>query len=140
MQDRKGMKVVIDTNIWISFLFGKILSKLVPSLINNNIEIFTSNEQIDEIIKVITKPKISKHIAKSDFNRLIHFIKNKSNFVTIENNLNICRDPKDNFLLEIASMCDSDYLITGDKDLLSLSSFQNTRIITYQEFENMIII
>ena len=134
------MKAVIDTNIWISFLIGKLLSNLVPHLLNNQIDIFTSNEQLDEIIRVISKPKLLKYISKSDFNRLYHFITTKMNIVTLKNNIDICRDPKDNFLLEIASICEADYLVTGDKDLLTLNSFQKTSIITYSEFEKITFI
>ena len=42
----------------------------------------------------------------------------------------ICRDPKDNMFLECASLAKADYLVAGDKDLLVLGSYANTRIIT----------
>ena len=41
-----------------------------------------------------------------------------------------CRDANDDFLLSIAVDSQADYLVTGDKDLLSLVSIQNTKIIT----------
>jgi hypothetical protein len=45
------------------------------------------------------------------------------------------RDPADNFLLAMAQAGEADVLVTGDKhDLLSLGSFQRTRIITARQF------
>ena len=45
-----------------------------------------------------------------------------------------CRDPKDNFLLELAVDGKADYLITGDKDLLELKSVHKTKIVRIEDF------
>jgi len=45
---------------------------------------------------------------------------------------------KDNFLLELAIDSKSDYIITGDNDLLELKIFYKTRIITYTDFVKLI--
>ena len=41
-----------------------------------------------------------------------------------------CRDPKDDKFLELAVDAKADWIITGDKDLLELSPFQSTSILT----------
>lgn len=41
-----------------------------------------------------------------------------------------CRDPNDDAILETAVAARADLLIAGDKDLLSLRSFQNIDIVT----------
>jgi putative PIN family toxin of toxin-antitoxin system len=46
----------------------------------------------------------------------------------------ICRDPKDDFLLECATLGHADLLVTGDKDLLTLESFRTTRILTPRQY------
>jgi uncharacterized protein len=46
----------------------------------------------------------------------------------------VCRDSKDNFLLALAKDGKADYLLTGDKDLLELVQFGNTRIETLAVF------
>jgi hypothetical protein len=48
--------------------------------------------------------------------------------------IEICRDPKDNKLLEIAHESKADYLVTLDKDLLVLSKFERTVICKPQHF------
>jgi len=46
----------------------------------------------------------------------------------------ICRDPKDDFILECATIVQADYIVTGDKDLLSLEHFGSTQIVTPHQF------
>jgi len=52
--------------------------------------------------------------------------------------IDVCRDKKDNFLLEVALEGKADYLITGDEDILVLGSFHNTKIIRPKDFEAML--
>jgi predicted nucleic acid-binding protein len=46
----------------------------------------------------------------------------------------ICRDPKDDFILECASLGNADLIVTGDKDLLALATFRSTRILTPRQY------
>ena len=46
-----------------------------------------------------------------------------------------CRDPKDDYLLELALVSDADFLITGDKDLLDIKEIGNCQILTATEFD-----
>ena len=48
------------------------------------------------------------------------------------------RDVNDLYLLAFAETVQADFILTGDKDLLSLKSHHQTRIITYKEFEAII--
>jgi putative PIN family toxin of toxin-antitoxin system len=45
-----------------------------------------------------------------------------------------CRDPCDKAFLELAAVGKADYLVTGDKDLLSISSSQPCPIVTPDQF------
>ena len=54
--------------------------------------------------------------------------------VDVHSNLDLCRDKKDNFLLNLAKDSKSDYLITGDQDLLFLERIDNCKIIQYSNF------
>ncbi len=50
--------------------------------------------------------------------------------------INVCRDKKDNFLLELAETANANLLITGDKDLLVLKTWKNTLIMSPANFSN----
>ena len=56
----------------------------------------------------------------------------------MESEVEVCRDPNDNFLLSLAKDGQADFLITGDKDLLVIQEFEGTRIVTFKEFEEEI--
>jgi putative PIN family toxin of toxin-antitoxin system len=51
----------------------------------------------------------------------------------------ICRDPKDDFILECAPDGHADFIVTGDKDLLSLGSYEATRIVTPRQYLELTI-
>ncbi len=56
-------------------------------------------------------------------------------FVQIKNNLHgICRDPKDDMILECASLANASMIISGDKDLLVLKQYNEIQILTPREF------
>ena len=57
-----------------------------------------------------------------------------SKLVKVTSKVEVCRDPKDNFLLSLAKDGKADYLITGDKDLLDIGSFGKTRIVLLAKF------
>jgi predicted nucleic acid-binding protein len=42
----------------------------------------------------------------------------------------VCRDPKDGFILECATLGHADLIVTGDRDLLCLGSHEAIRIVT----------
>ena len=45
-----------------------------------------------------------------------------------------CRDPKDDKFLELAVNGRAEYLVTGDRDLLTLHPFRGTQILTARDF------
>ena len=56
----------------------------------------------------------------------------------IKNIEQICRDPKDDFLLALSKKSKADYLITGDKDLLEIGIYARTEILTVNKFKEKI--
>ena len=54
--------------------------------------------------------------------------------IEITTKINLCRDPKDNKFLELATNGKADYLISGDRDLLILNPFQEISILSPQAF------
>lgn len=46
----------------------------------------------------------------------------------------VCRDPKDDFILECASIGNADCIVTGDKDLLSLKTYRDIEILTPRQY------
>ena len=59
----KAIKVILDTNVWISFLIGKRVSVLKDLIINDSVRIIYCEQLITEIKEVTTRPKI-KNISR----------------------------------------------------------------------------
>ena len=93
-----------------------------------------SNELLDEFITVAKRPKFKKYFNNPTLTTLNSLIDKYAEFVTVKSKLTICRDEKDNFLLSLAKEGNADYLITGDKDLLSIKKLGQTKIITITEY------
>lgn len=60
----KMPKVVIDTNLWISFLIGKSFANLKSLIVNQQIEIIISEQLITEIRIVTQRPKLTKYFSQ----------------------------------------------------------------------------
>ena len=61
------MKVVIDTNLWISFLMGGSSSDRLEKLFrNHSIKIVMSEQLESEIMNVVQRPKFRKYITEKD--------------------------------------------------------------------------
>jgi putative PIN family toxin of toxin-antitoxin system len=130
------MKIVIDTNDFISALIGKKhRDKLIIILSDPTIEIFADENLIDEIREVAYREKFRKYISIEDVDIFIEVISIRLTFIKPTSIFFDSPDPDDNYLLALAVDAKADYLITGDKkDLISLSPFQGISIIRLHEF------
>lgn len=61
------MRIIIDTNLWISFTIGKRLSSLKSLLKNKRIEIYVCKELLSEYEDVVQRPKLEKYIKPDDY-------------------------------------------------------------------------
>lgn len=128
------LKLVIDTNLWISFIISKKLNQLEPILLNKNCKILFSSELISELQATITKPKLQKYFTENALEEMLNVFDEYIDFINVKSKVQLCRDPNDNFLLALAKDGKADFLITGDKDLLEIGTFQETSILKFSDF------
>jgi len=131
---KKKPKVILDTNILISFLITNQYRNLDNLFLSGQIILLFSDELLEEFISVAIRPKFSKFFLKEDIENLIDFFLETGILIEIKSKVNICRDFKDNFLLNLATDGKADFLITGDLDLLELKKINETNIISINEF------
>jgi putative PIN family toxin of toxin-antitoxin system len=127
-------KIIIDTNLWISFLIGKSFTNLKSLIVEKQIEIIISEQLLAEIRTVTQRPKLTKYFPQQKVEDFLEFLISIAIKIEITSNVTLCRDPKDNFLLALAKDSKADYLLTGDSDLLILNRFENTEILKYIDF------
>lgn len=133
----KQSRIVIDTNLWISYLITKGFKRLDKLIYSDKARLVFSQELIDEFIEVAKRPKFSKYFHADDVRKLLELFDTYGEFVEIKSSINVCRDAKDNFLLSLSFDGQANYLITGDNDLLELKNFGKTSILTITDFESL---
>ena len=134
MPGNKSLNLIIDTNLWISFLISHRQDRLDRLLLIERVRILFSSELLDEISATIAKPKIKKYFGINALDEMLLNIEAYIDFIEVKSTVNICRDHKDNFLLALSKDGHADFLLSGDKDLLDLKKFGKTKIVTIAFF------
>lgn len=133
------MKVILDTNIWISFLLGKRLSILREIVDMEEVDIYVSDELLAELRSVAFRPKFQGKIDFQSVLNLFELINAKCKIIEgYKDAESAIRDIKDLYLLSMAESIPADYLVTGDDDLLVLRNHLGTKIITFAEFVSIV--
>lgn len=124
-------KIVVDTNVILSgLLFGGNPEKILKLFANDQIKLILSPEILSEILKKLNAFGLdTKFIEETRYIFETRAIK-----VLPKKKFHLVRDPTDNKFLEAALEGKAEYIITGDKDLLTLRSFRKILIVSPGEF------
>jgi len=102
---------------------------------NPEIRIYVCDELLNEFGDVSSRLKMRKYITDDDVQETYKLIDQYCYYVPITKKaISPIRDKKDLYLLSLAETVPADFILTGDKDLLSLQSHNQTKILTYKEF------
>jgi uncharacterized protein len=125
-------RVVIDTNLYLSGLFFKgTPGQLLALAFSGELRPIISPALVDELReKLLGRFRQPQEIADEIIQQLL----DESMFVTPDQNLSVCRDPDDDRILECAVEGQADFILTGDKDLLSIGSYEGIPILTVRQF------
>ena len=131
------MKIVLDTNIFISGLFFRKSNagKVLNSCMTEKYDLCLSEELISEIERVLFYPKIKKRLSlsESEIENYCALLRFRFHLFEIKNiKAKVPQDEKDNHVLATLIASSADYLISGDDDLLSLKG--DYRIISLKDF------
>ena len=78
------MKIILDTNLWISFLIGHQTQLVRRILTDLRFDVYVCSRLIEEIRDVASRDKISKRIKATDVDDLLAIINAYCQFATIE--------------------------------------------------------
>lgn len=129
------LRVVLDTNVLVSsLLFGGQPGRLRDLWVAKRIVPLVSKATFAEFSKVLTYPKF--RLAPAEISAIIadELLPYAEVVEITEHIMGVCRDADDDKFLSVAASGEAAYLVTGDQDLLSLGTFQSTRIVTVSEF------
>lgn len=132
------MRIVIDTNVWISALISREIRNRLTAIIGQpDLEIIGTESLMEELREVVGRPKFQKYASEIQILDFLKIIFERLDIISPQSLVSICRDPNDDFLLALCKDANADFLITGDNDLLALDPFENTRILNLSEFEQL---
>ena len=129
------MRVVVDSNVYISLLIGGSIAALTDHLFSEDVDLIFSERLIAEFEEKARKTKFSKYFTQEQTDALVDLLRNVG---TLQQDHPrppaICRDPDDDYLLALAKVAKAHVLLTGDKDLLVLGTHGKTRIMNARAF------
>lgn len=128
------MIVVLDTNVWISALeFGGVPDAAVYKALTRD-RLAISHFIHFEIRRVLTG-KFGRDPVELQMQ--LDELLLDALWVKVTGKIqNVCRDPKDDAILETAWRAGADVLVAGDKDLLTLGEFRGIRMISPATYVN----
>lgn len=137
------LRVVVDTNVLVSGLFGikdSPSSQILKAIRNQKIILVTSPAILEEVGDVISRKRIIK-LTKMHEKERKNFIDEliERSDVTAGKQLPkmVDRDVKDDKFLACAREAKANYLVTGDDDLLVLKQYKGIKILKPREFTNL---
>ncbi len=135
------MKVILDANIWISYLLtpaeGRTITQVVEACFTADVELLVPQELIDEILENVQESSYLRTRIPRDV--LQQLIKQLTLIATMPLPLSeelptFSHDPDDDYLVAYGLGHEVDYLVTGDRHLLVLQQVEHLTIVEPRVF------
>jgi putative PIN family toxin of toxin-antitoxin system len=130
------MRLILDTNILLSALLSPLgaPAELLAAWERKKFTLVACDALIAEVRDVASRPFFRARLRASAAELLAAGLRDFSFFCRDLPSgpaaPNFARDPKDSYLLALAEASQAEFLVTGDKQLLSLRHHKSTRIVT----------
>jgi len=128
------MKVVIDTNVFVSGIFWKgISNRIIIAWKERKFDLVNSLKNIEELIKILKFFKIN--MSDELIKEWVTLIVENSIIVDVVGKMKVVKDdPTDDKFIETALNGKADYIISQDRHLLNIKEFKNIKVVTPEEF------
>ncbi len=137
-----SLKAVVDTNIIVS---GAIkpqgtVGAVLQRLRRRDYLLLLSRETLDEVVEVLHRPRLRRkyQLNSRSVQATLRLIVLRSELVEPDVKVAVCRDPHDDKFLAVALSGKADVIVSGDNDLLALTSFAGIPIVTASQFLSML--
>ncbi len=131
------IRVVLDTNIIGSTLLGGKIATQFATLIQatDRIDLIYDDRLLEEIRNLVSLPYFQQRgITPTDISDFLNFYQSIAIKVLVTSQVRIGRDRNDHFLLSLCRDARASFLITGDKDLLTLPAYNAVTILSLTDF------
>lgn len=113
-------RAVLDTNVWVSAVTAPVglCSTLLLEWSSGSFEPVVSDELLDELRDVLTRPKFSRVITLEEADAYVRYVAEGCPvFPDTLQAIGRSRDPEDDYLFELAITSGAVVIVTGDRDL-----------------------
>jgi uncharacterized protein len=126
------MKIILDANVIIAAFAARGLCSALFELCLDRFEVFLSEPILKETATHL-KDKIK--LPEAQCSLIDAYLRANCSISEIDEvDPSACRDPNDLHVLGLAQHVSAHFIVTGDKDLLDLGQYRDTRILTPREF------
>lgn len=133
------IRYVFDTNVIVSsLLFEHSKPEQAFNYALNHGEVLLSSELLEELSDVLGRKKFDRFLTSEERDEFLETFIERAILIDIIEQVQECRDPKDDKILELALNGQAQYIVSGDKDLLVLNPFRGVKIVTAEEFLKVI--
>jgi uncharacterized protein len=128
-------RFVLDTNVIVSaaLLENSVARRAFDKAILHG-QILISDDLQDELSEAILRPKFDRYLSTDKRLQFLARFINLAMPISVVEQIDICRDPKDNMILELAVDGKANCIVSGDKDLLVLNPFRGIAIMPPRAF------
>jgi len=127
------MRIVVDTNVVISgVFFGGAPRRILEAIVQSKLTACASAEIVAEYEEIVDE-MISRKQGHLNRDILFPLIRSMQIVPTVSDE-KVCRDPDDDKFINCAKDSGSVYIVSGDKDLLVIETYEGIQIITAAEF------
>jgi len=128
------MRVVIDTNIFVSSFFGGKPRKIIDLWKEGKITLCLSKDILNEYVEVLHRIGLQDEV---ELEELLSLFTKSFNilFTTKTPRIKVVKgDPDDDKFIECAVALKAEVIITGDKTIEVIGEYMNIKILTPQQF------
>ena len=126
------LRIVINTSVIISYLYGGASRKVVNLWKHGHLQLIVSAEIVEEYLRVLGEQGLSEGAFEGFANWFSH--KSKVTEIRPGTHFKVCRDENDDMFLDAAYAGKAKYIISWDKDLLTIEEFKGIKIVNPGEF------
>lgn len=128
----KMARVVIDTNVLVSAFLKRGRSRNLLFKLLEKHTVVLSSQMLAELTDVLSREKFN--VTSAQIDRFISVLVRQAIVVPLSSNLKIVlEDPDDDMVLNTALSGAADYIVSGDKHLLTIACYKSVKILSINE-------
>ena len=128
-------RIVFDTNVIVSaMLFVGSVPRRAIEIASTGGTILMSAALSDELNRILEQGRFDRYVSRGQREHFLELLVREAEDIEITESVQVCRDPKDDRILELAVNGDAAYIVTGDEDLLVLNPFRGIEILRPADF------